>query len=377
MQNNTNIHKKQHEFTEKIIDAVEKVVNERFEYYSKQVAMKPMSGYCDEIINKNMLYNSGIAAASGLLPGPLGYISIIPELVLIVKNQLTMIYDIAFHHEKSGNITPTYFTTLYFMLYHKVLGSKEIVISETDFQKTQQSLQERLTGAIVIQIMSRLGRSMVCRWLPVIGATALAIWAGYETKKLGALSIKYFSEAENVDKDMLFEKEINSNYDNFEDDNLNFLNANVGIDSAVYEEDAAPQSNETDTQNVEKEITKAIPTAEVIFRNEMKIKLLVNLMKSDLNIDKREVEYVETIMANSSLPAEKVLEIQKDLNTDVKFTIDYSPFFNSYDEALALLIDLIALSRRDGQVLLPERYFIEEVARKINVNSEDLTFLMK
>lgn len=85
-----NIEKK---ITEGIEKAVGMVIDEREKHYASNPS--PTKEVIEKMITNYSNTNAVISGGTGLIPGPLGMAASVPEIILVIRNQLTMVYDIA------------------------------------------------------------------------------------------------------------------------------------------------------------------------------------------------------------------------------------------------------------------------------------------
>lgn len=138
------------------------------------------------------------AALSGglaLVPGPLGFLTVLPDLYKVWRIQSQMVSDIAAVYGKAGSLTPEHMVHCLFR--HSLaqggrdlvvrLGTKAIVNrrSVAALQSLARTLGQRLT-------QKAIGRA-AARWLPVIGAAGTFAYAWFDTRQVGNAAIDLFS----------------------------------------------------------------------------------------------------------------------------------------------------------------------------------------
>lgn len=97
--------KMQAQITEKLEDAFETVVKERNDYYQNNPAKIPEKDAVSSLIGSTALTNSAISGGASLVPGPWGMLAVVPELILVIRNQIALIYDIAAANGKEDMMT--------------------------------------------------------------------------------------------------------------------------------------------------------------------------------------------------------------------------------------------------------------------------------
>jgi hypothetical protein len=82
--------------------SVNSVISERSNFYAKNPDKRPAQHSVSSIVDKYKYLNASIVGTLNLIPGPLGMLVVVPELLAVMRNQLAMIYDIgtAYGHEK-------------------------------------------------------------------------------------------------------------------------------------------------------------------------------------------------------------------------------------------------------------------------------------
>lgn len=96
---------KKSQFQEKITDsmmsAFESVISKKNEWYSNNKNIYTPSDV-QQIISKCANINAIISGGAGLIPGTWGMLVVVPEISLIIRNQIEMIYDIGKANHKTG-----------------------------------------------------------------------------------------------------------------------------------------------------------------------------------------------------------------------------------------------------------------------------------
>jgi len=139
------------------------------------------------------------AGSLALPPGPLGWITVLPEILGVWKIQAQMVADIAKLHGRSASLTREH------MLYCLFRHSAAQVVRDLVVQSGERLLVQRASLAVIQSIARRLGvrvserglTSAVSRWLPIIGAVGVGGYAFYDTTQVAKTAIELFgAEAE-------------------------------------------------------------------------------------------------------------------------------------------------------------------------------------
>ena len=134
------------------------------------------------------------AGALALPPGPLGMLTIVPDLVAVWHIQRQLVADIAACYGKSGELQRE--AMIYCLFKHAAaqvvrdlavrLGTR-LMLRRATVQTVERSLQR--IGVAVSQ--RALGRS-ISRWVPVAGAVGVGAYAFYDTMQVGKTARELF-----------------------------------------------------------------------------------------------------------------------------------------------------------------------------------------
>jgi hypothetical protein len=137
---------------------------------------------------------AAVAGALALPPGPLGFLTIIPDLIAVWNIQRQLVADIAACHGKSAELHRE--TLMYCLFRHAAaqvvrdlvvrLGTR-VLLRRTTVATMERSLQR--IGLVVSQ--RALGRG-VARWLPIAGAVGVGAYAFYDTVQVGRTAQELF-----------------------------------------------------------------------------------------------------------------------------------------------------------------------------------------
>ena len=310
--------------------AIEKVSKERENYYKSNNV--PSLESIDKIISDYSNKNALISGGASLIPGPWGMAAAIPEIIAVISNQLTMIYDIAKAHGQK-EIDKELLLTVFLSAMGNATGNLLIIHGQKIMMKrVGQRAVQTIIKILGGKITQQLAKSMAAKWIPIAGAVAMAAWSRYTTNKIGEKSIEIFS------KEIIFEKDVieEVNITNFEEKDFNI-------------------------QNI----------------NKTKIGIMINLMKIDNNIDTNELKFIEDFMEKIDLTVDAKMELIQELTSKSKISVDYNILKDNSEEVLYLLLDLISLAKIDGEFHITEKLFIKEVAKTLNFNQDELVSLIE
>jgi len=141
--------------------------------------------------NRAALISGGLA----LPPGPFGVLTLVPDLIAIWKIQAQLVADIAGARGRSGSLTREQ------MLYCLFRHAASQLLRDVVVRAGERVVVHRLTVSAVQAIAGRLGvevsRQLIAkkasRWVPGIGAAAVAAYAWWDTERVARTADELFS----------------------------------------------------------------------------------------------------------------------------------------------------------------------------------------
>jgi hypothetical protein len=144
--------------------------------------------------------NAGaVAGALALPPGPLGLMTIIPDLIAVWNIQRQLVADIAACYGKSAELHRE--TMIYCLFRHAaaqvvrdlvVRAGTRLLLRQATVQTVERSLQR-----IGVAVSHRAFGRGVARWVPIAGAIGVGAYAFYDTMQVGKTARELF-ESETV-----------------------------------------------------------------------------------------------------------------------------------------------------------------------------------
>ena len=137
------------------------------------------------------------AGALAIPLGPVGWLTILPEMMAVWRIQAQLVADIAALHGKRAVLTRE--QMLYCLFRHAaaqavrdlaVRAGERLIVQ----QVTKQVLQ-KVAQAIGVKITRRVVGKGLTRWLPVIGVVGVAGYAYYDTAQVGATALELLRQA--------------------------------------------------------------------------------------------------------------------------------------------------------------------------------------
>jgi len=330
--------KLQAELAQKIVEGFDSVISERSKHYRENPSKVPTPSAVPFIIKSYSNMNMAITGGISLIPGPWGMAAAIPEIALIIRNQLAMIYDIGMAYGKSEVLNKELLAGIFLSsLGASVGGLLTIHGGKVLVRRTSLRVFQRIVAILGGKVTQQVLKSMVSKWLPIVGAAAMATWSYYSTRQIGKRALQ------------ILEKEIEIVVSDSDDDILAELGQQQPASSTIIDK-----------------TNYAI----------LKIKTLINLMKADGRLNAKERSYIEALIEQAKIDTETKIELVTLIDNESKELFDLMPFLVERDEAIGLLVDLITLAKCDGELHPSEINFIKETARSMEISESDLADIL-
>jgi len=309
--------------TDALMGAFDSVIQERKEHFLNNT--KPTKEEIEDLISSRSKKNATISGLAGLVPGPLGMLSAVPEIVAVMKNQIIMVYDIGVALEKEDQLNKELIVSVILSsMGNSGIGLVTVHASRLVVKRASLRLFQAIVTVLGGKVTQQLLKSMFAKWIPIVGAGAMAAWSKYSTTQLGLKA-----------KDL--------------------LSHDIEIEEAECDDSMLDSTLE--------------PINEALFV-ENKLMILIGLLKADEKIHELEKEYLLELIDTSDLSGDKKYQFIKSLDNDTHFESDYKIFANNPDESTALLSDMIAFAKRDGDFHKAEKAFIKKVAKEMGVSDK-------
>jgi hypothetical protein len=137
-----------------------------------------------------------VSGTLALPPGPLGMVTILPDLFAIWNIQRQLVSDIAATYRKSPQLGSS--EMIYCLFRHAATQAvKDLVV-----RAGERFLVRHGTLGIVQRVLRRVGVSVtqrtagraLARWLPVAGAVGIGGYAFYDTAQVGKTAMAFFEK---------------------------------------------------------------------------------------------------------------------------------------------------------------------------------------
>lgn len=338
---NQNAQKKMsEELTDRMMGMFDQVIKTQRTHYENNPRKRPSKSEVQSIIRNTSMANAAISGGMSLIPGPFGMVAVVPEIALVINNQLKMIYDlaVAYGHE---NVMRKELMVGIFAGTSGMAGLGLFVIHGSKILVKRSSLRilQKIVALLGGKITQKLIKASVSKWLPGVGAIAMATWSNIQTKSIG----KYACS--------ILEKDIEISDDE--------------IDGEKRIEESLESELESSTAETSNDILL------------QKFYILNNLIKVDGNIDDSEVELLTEIVEKEELDSEITGKILSNLTEKGLSKIDLSLIKNNPEEIIPLMMDLVALAKKDGTFHITEKMYIKQIGKDLGLSEDDILELFE
>ncbi|TXI20358.1 MAG: hypothetical protein E6Q67_09285 [Roseateles sp.] len=136
------------------------------------------------------------AGALALPPGPLGWATLLPEMLGVWQLQRQLVADLAALHGRSASLGPT--QMLWCLFRHTAAQAlRDLAVRVGDrllVQPVTRLLLPQLARAVGLQLGQQVLGRTVGRWVPLAGATAVAAYAYWDTRQVGRAACELFAQ---------------------------------------------------------------------------------------------------------------------------------------------------------------------------------------
>jgi uncharacterized tellurite resistance protein B-like protein len=329
-------------FQQKLSDGLmglfELVISNRRGYYALHPDKIPTRESVGSLVDSYSATNAAISGGFNLVPGPWGLVGIIPELTLIFRNQLMLIYDVGMAHGKSEVLTKELLAGVLLDAFGIGAGSLFVMQgSKLIVKRVSLRVFQRIVALLAGRVTQQALKSALSKWVPVLGAAAMAAWVHYMTKKVGRKAAEVLSQ-------------------------------DVSVDETECDQDEAGQSPEVPPN------TEASNDVSAVVQ---RLKILVCLAAIDGKTHDQESAFIVEIMSNYDIPSADRNKIVEALANYKQIDIDYGGLEANPSDSVGILVDMVALSRRDGSIHPAERIYIRRVGGILGVAEADVNDLIE
>lgn len=324
--------KVQQQVSDNLNDLLERAINERKQHHVDKPNKIPQPEGVDGIISSCANTNALVAGAVGLVPGPWGMLAAVPEIMAVMRNQTHMIVDIGVAYGQHRYMRPDLIAGIMMSGFGSGAGSLVAVRGgQLLVKRASLRVMQKLIVALGGRVTQQVLKTMIGKWLPIVGAAAMAAWARYSTKQLGLRASEMLS------------KQI--------------------VDAGEADDDDAPSASWTTPG-------ETAPGRHAVER--AAVQVLINLMLADQRRAPEEVDYIGGLIAGLDVPESERESLRALLAAGKQAEADYSVLAASPEHSTGLLFSMVALAARDGQVHPAERMFVKQAAQRLGFTAQDV-----
>jgi len=184
----------ENELLEKLFTVLFKVINEIPSSAEKRSSDGVLRAR--KLTAEASLRAAAISGALALPTGPLGWLTILPDLAAIWRLQAQLVADIGAVFGKRGKLTEE--SIIYCLFRHAAAQAVRDLVTRMGerlvLQRFSLRVAENVLRRIGVKVVHRVARRGLWRLLPAIGALAVAGYAYYDTEQVGQTAIEFFTE---------------------------------------------------------------------------------------------------------------------------------------------------------------------------------------
>lgn len=138
--------------------------------------------------------SAGISGGAALAPGPLGMLTLLPDLVGVWRVQAQMVSDIAATYGKTATLTQE--QMVYCLFKHSAAQLlRDVIVREGGrylVLPASLRMMRNLATKIGIKVGQRSFGKAIARYAPLVGALGVGAYAYYDTQKVADTAIEFF-----------------------------------------------------------------------------------------------------------------------------------------------------------------------------------------
>ncbi len=174
----------------RVIDALENIVSGV--PASRERAVESPGAVARSLARKAAARAAGLSGALALPPGLLGMLTILPDLIAIWRIQAQLVSDIAGLYGKDLQLTRTHM--VYCLFRHAATQFTRDVVVRTGqrlmFRQLSGGALKSALTSVGMSVTQRVAGTTASRWVPVLGAAAVAGYAYYDTLQVAKTAIR-------------------------------------------------------------------------------------------------------------------------------------------------------------------------------------------
>jgi uncharacterized protein (DUF697 family) len=144
------------------------------------------------------------AGALALPPGPIGWLTILPEMMAVWRIQAQLVADVAALYGRSAELGPSQ------MLYCLFRYTAAQAVRDLAVRVGERFVVRPLVGGALQKLATTVGMKLgekivgksVSRWVPLLGAMGVSAYAFYDTRQVGLTAMKLFEREQIIEAEV-------------------------------------------------------------------------------------------------------------------------------------------------------------------------------
>ncbi|MDQ6917128.1 MAG: EcsC family protein [Pseudomonadota bacterium] len=173
-----------------IVDAIENVVSRV--PASRERAVENPAVAARKLARKAARRAAALSGTLALPPGALGMLTVIPDLIAIWRIQAQLVADIAGLYGRELQLTRTHM--VYCLFRHAVTQLARDVVVRTGQRLAMRQLSAGAMRSVLttvgLNVTQRVAGTAATRWVPLVGAAAVAGYAYFDTMQVAKTAIE-------------------------------------------------------------------------------------------------------------------------------------------------------------------------------------------
>jgi hypothetical protein len=173
-----------------LVDAIEKVVADVPSTH--ETAVDQPADVARKLAKKAALRAAAISGALALPPGVLGMMTVLPDLIAIWRIQAQLVSDIAGLYGRQMQLTRTHM--VYCLFRHAATQlARDVAVRAGErlvFRQLSGGALRSVLTSVGMSVTKRVAGTAASRWLPLVGAAAVAGYAYYDTLQVAKTAVK-------------------------------------------------------------------------------------------------------------------------------------------------------------------------------------------
>jgi len=173
-----------------VVDAIENVVSGVPE--SRERSVEDPDAAARRLARKAAGRAAALSGALALPPGVFGLLTVLPDLVAIWRIQAQLVSDISGLYGKQMELTRTHM--LYCLFRHAASQlARDVAVRAGErlvIRQLSSGALRSVLSSIGISVTQRIAGTAASRWLPIVGAAAVAGYAYFDTLQVAKTAVR-------------------------------------------------------------------------------------------------------------------------------------------------------------------------------------------